>query len=44
VPAEDQLEGALALADAALAEQEEPDSEDVDQDAVERRLRGEPVV
>ena len=39
VAAHDQLERALALADAALAEQEQADAEDVDEHAVER-VRG----
>src|SRR4051812_46341462 len=36
VAAEHELDGALALADATLAEQQEPDAEDIDQHAVKR--------
>jgi hypothetical protein len=42
--AQDELERALALSDSALAEQEKPDTEDVDEDTVQRRLRGKPIV
>ena len=44
MPAHDELEGALALADAALAEQQDADPEHVHQHPVELRLRSEAVV
>jgi hypothetical protein len=42
--AEDELEGALALSDTALAEEQDPDAEYIQEHAVERGLWGEPVV
>src|SRR5262249_61402891 len=44
MPAQDELELALALADPALAEQEQSHAEDVDQDAVKLGLGGEALV
>ena len=44
VSAHDELERALALADAALSEQQNADAEHVDQHAVQLRLRRESVV